>query len=258
MAHLARFTLSPVLLREHLAELGVALTEAVLPIAQLGGNPPAVAVPITGPTDLRPGDPLTGQAPILVSQDFQPIDQASARQLESLGVHNGQITCLLVHLPAKQAIALLSQMQERHELDEQLEAGINPVTPQLNFPAEQLAAAPELVSSPQSVTLFGRMEAEEGARKGELFSTNQLGFHRYQFIVDFDNLLLVPAEAINSELSPAANMYEIWNKGVDAARAALNVSLNREDYLRQAVQRQARQKGYDGIQYGTDWVQLIP
>lgn len=259
MNYLANLTMSPTLLREQLTRAGVTLTEAVLPASEFGAAPaaPAVAVPITGPTDLQPGDPLTGQAPVLVSQDFQPVDQAGARQLAQLGAAGGQVTCLLLHIPTKQAIALLSQMQERHELDESLESGVSPV-PQLAFPAEQRSAVGDLTSGPASLDLFGRMSAEDGARKGELFHTSQLSYHQHGFKVDFDNLLVVPEHLINPEKSAAAVMYEIWNQGSDVARAALNVSLNKEDYLRMAVQRQARQKGYDGIQFGTEWVQLIP
>jgi hypothetical protein len=268
MPTLASFTQPLTLLREHLTTRGVLLTEASLPVSQLStdeptpaagtpapSSPPALAVPITSPTDLQPGDPFTGQTPVLVSQDFQAIDQAGARALAAAQAGGGgQITCLLLHLPTKAAIALLNQLQERGELDQQLAQGQVDL-PQVLTPTAEVVG--DFASGPASLALFGRLDAENGARVGDLYHTKQLPYHTQGFQVDFENLLTVPAHLLTDERTPASVVYEEWNKGVDVARAARNVSLHREEYLRQAVIRQARQKGYDGIRYGDEWVQLI-
>jgi hypothetical protein len=291
MRSLPTITFSPALLREFAAQQGILLTEAVLPLTQFDKSAdedvavedeapadettdttptepaaaaplatPAIAVPITAPSDLQPGDPFTGQTPVLVSQDYQPVDEAGARQLAALGATGaGQVTCLLLQIPTKAAIALLNQFQSQHELDQQLEAG---QAPTLANPFSQAAtiqvADDELDAGPATLQLYGRFPAEEGARKGELYHIERLAYHTQAFKVDFENLVTIPERFLPQDKTPAAAVYELWNQGDNGARAALNVSLNREDYLRQAVIRQARQKGYDGIRYGQEWVQLIP
>lgn len=270
MPALSPYAPSHARLREHLAKAGVLLTEATLPAGQLDLDgieadelasdafpTPLVASPIVAPTDLRAGDPFSGSAPVLVSQDFRPLDQGGARQVAALQTTGGVVTCLLVHLPTQEAIALLNQLQERGEVDRQVSEGEPVVLPHALDAAEMGPVVGDWNSGPASLSLYGRMPAEQGARVGDLYHTERLGYHQHGFKVDFDNLLNVPAHLVTDDRTPASVVYEAWNEGGDLARAARNVSLNREDYLRQAVIRQARQKGYDGIRYGEEWVQLI-
>ncbi len=241
---LPTLTLPLALLREQLEQADVTVTDGEVPVPPA---PTAAAAPGVH-------QPFSGQTPILVSQDNQPIDQGSAQQLAAAPAGD-VVPCMILHLSTDAAVQLLSRLQDYHSFEQQLGGGQSPL------PGDPLVAGGavvgDLAGGPASVELYSRFEAEVAAQRGELNCVRELPYHNYKFTVDFENLLQVPAHVLHPEETPYATLHGMWNPGVDITSAARNVSLNREDYLRQAVRREAYQRGHDGIQFGTDWVVLI-
>lgn len=240
---LPALTIPLTLLREQLEQANINVTTGELP------------TPAETPAPAAPGvQPFSGQAPVLVSQNNEPVDQASAQQLAAAPA-GGVVPCMILHLSTDDAVQLLSRLQDYHSFEHQLQQG-DPL-----LPGDPLVAGghveADLGSAPTTLVLHSRFEAEDAARRGELTCVRELNYHRYRFTVDFENLLQVPEHLLHPEQTPYACLFGIWNPGADLNVAARNASLNREDYLRQAIRRQAYQRGYDGIKFGNDWVVLI-
>lgn len=207
------------------------------------------------------------------------------------------MTAIKIYAEYKDAMRLLNQLQDRYSFEQEFNSGqMQPMgmlpTEQgqgengvagdvvmaeeeedeelpTDAPAEVEKVAPNSAGmdryvsydsagkNKQVLTLFKSKPLNDKAKTGDfLIMKSKPGF-TVEYTLEFENLLVVPAEEIENEALPTESILKKWMPGADLNAEAAKQGLMLPIYLSREVNRMAQQKGVDGVQYGDLFVQVI-
>jgi hypothetical protein len=132
--------------------------------------------------------------------------------------------------------------------------------------AEQESNEVELVSydsatkNEQTKTVFKTKPINVKAKTGDFLILTQKDGFKYKYKLQFDNLLELSNDELHGKEFPTEVPLLKWQEGAtpESLKAKAKESgLTYELYLSRTVNQEAKRKGYDGIQYGDKFIQII-
>jgi hypothetical protein len=132
--------------------------------------------------------------------------------------------------------------------------------------ASETESEPEIVSydsatkNEQSRVVFKTKPINTKAKTGDFLILTQKDGFKYKYELQFENLLEITNDELHGLDYPTEAPLIKWQEGStpESLKAkAKESALTYELYLSRTVNQEAKRKGYDGIQYGDKFVQII-
>jgi hypothetical protein len=132
------------------------------------------------------------------------------------------------------------------------------VVPQAQGPAQNLVSYETAGNNPKSVKAYKAMNSiNSQARTGDFLLLEKKPTMKFEFNLDFENLLEIAQEALENITIPTEAVLQDWLPGADYAQESKSQGLPQEVWMSREVNRLALQKGFDGVLYGDKLVQVI-
>jgi hypothetical protein len=136
----------------------------------------------------------------------------------------------------------------------------------LDIPQADTEATDEVVpydsatKNEQTRTVYKTQPINTKAKTGDFLILTQKNGFKYRYELKFDNLLELSKEEIEGKKFPTEAPLMKWMEGAtpeSLEAKAKESGLTHELYLSRTVNQEAKRKGFDGIQYGDKFVQII-
>jgi hypothetical protein len=193
-----------------------------------------------------------------------------------------KIYCVKINnLPYMDSIRVLNKIQDRYnweqeEEDNSVDNTLN-VTNDINNDNNQPTNGMETINpdlnngnnivgedsitpvdnSKKSMQLYRSQPLKPNSKSGNFFVMERKPRHDHEFQIEFDNLY----EMTDSEITgndPITSLAEIWFGNLkEVQEDAVKRTLNFDDYIIKKISEEAKKRGYDGIKYGTKFIQTV-
>jgi hypothetical protein len=130
----------------------------------------------------------------------------------------------------------------------------------------EVSSEPEIVSydsatkNEQTRTVYKTKPINTKAKTGDFLILTQKDGFKFKYELKFDNLLEITTDELHGKEYPTETPLTKWMEGAtpESLKAkAKEAGLTYELYLSRTVNQEAKRKGFDGIQYGDKFVQII-
>ncbi len=164
----------------------------------------------------------------------------------------------------KDAARLLNKIQDKFEFEKGLDKGDDVTNPLACNPNNAEEVVDEnLISKSNSDseklkqhTLYRMKPIQNNSKTGNFFQMEHKPKHDHQYEIAFNNLHEIPDEELGED--PFMSLAEKWLGSTDQLKEqSVKNALTFETYLHRRIVEEAKKKGYDGIKYGSKFIQAI-
>lgn len=218
--------------------------------------------------------------PMYVSDDNSILDghhRAFALMNDPLVSH---AVCFKIYLDVKDSARVLNKIQDKYDF----ETNFNPESDDvLNFdsfkgseqfhnfdidsnlgstqvkeePIDETMDFSTVKNNPKTVTLYKSKEINTKAKTGDFLIPEQKKNFNHKYDIQFENLYEIKDEEIKDFASPIEYIVEKWFKGINMKEESVKHALTQEIHTYRQINEKAKKLGYDGIKYGTKFVQIV-
>ena len=195
--------------------------------------------------NLKPVDP------IFISKDNEVLDGHDRLFAFQTTPEVAKVVCVKIYADKHDASRILNKIQDKYNWENNLDN---------NFTEKQedgiQESSEEETKNGKTLTLYSNKPFTPNSKIGNLLIDKQKPSYDKAYQFEFENLLEIDDKECGD--NPVENLAKKWfpdydNFKMEAARAVLTF----ENYVLKRIYQEAVRKGFDGIKYGTRFVQTI-
>ncbi len=206
--------------------------------------------------------------PIYISMDNKVLDGSSRLYSFMKNEAIDTVDCVQLMLDYKDAARVLNKIQDKYEFQKNFDPSKDDLltfgeiggndedsdstkneTDELNFD--------DVKYNPTTLKLYKSKPINVKAKTGDFLLLNKKPRFNFEYVIKFDNLLEVDEIDLAQFPNPPECLAQKWFPEMDFKTEAARQALTYEVFISRTVNRAGLSKGFDGIKYGSDIVQIL-
>lgn len=197
--------------------------------------------------------------PIYVSQNDDVLDGHNRLFSYKNNPMVDNIVCIKIMLDVADAARVLNKVQDKFDWEQGLNNdGINVQAPvSVNEPVI-IETKEEPVKNKKQMVLYRESPIKTGSKTGNFFLEKKNDKYKLENTIVFENLYEISDEDLTNSSSPIDHVMEKF--GIDSNMVKEDSAKNgikESDYKLRKIAEVGKEKGYDGIKYGSKYIQAL-
>ncbi len=188
--------------------------------------------------------------PIFISNNNEIMDGHHRYQAFKNANGIDKILTIKLYLDKKDAARILNKIQDRHEFE-------NEIATDGQIEETELDNSLDLPKKNKEMVVYRAKPIDNKSKSGNFFLMDKKPRYDHEYTLEFDNLYEIEDDYFGDK-DPVTCLAEKWFGDLDTLKetATKNV-LSFENYIYRKVATEAANRGYDGIKYGSKYIQAI-